>query len=515
MTEILVEYPGRFRKIPVDPGLTIAQNLFVAGFFRGIPLCSGLGHCGLCRIRFLSVPLPRPDDVESKLFSTECLEEGWRLSCRHYPDPNTHIEVRQGAPVTPFSPSSISWEKVAIDIGTTTIKWQGTQRGQENKVHKGQCPNPQLGGGSDVMARMGLALHGYAMQDALQQAVLDWLRSFFCFVNLGEDAPEVVITGNAVMLYLLLGKPLTGLATAPYVLDYFFGEKVRIDPDVPTVYIPPLLSPFVGADISCGISHLKHLFGETIRYPFILADFGTNGEFVLALAADKFLVTSVAMGPALEGVGLSQGKMAGSGVCTSFSLTPAGILPGTGRINNGISGSGYLSLLALLHRTGVLLDDGRLRCGTTPLGRRIGRQIENDHGRSTLYLDGVNILTGQDIEEILKVKASCNYALEALFEHAGIKAHQITSVYLAGSLGEHFSSADLVELGFVPLSLQHKIHAVGNTSLAGAWDLLHDPEGKKNIKDLQKQVLSIALAGEIDFTTRFVHKMFFRYVQGH
>ena len=510
MVEILVEYSGIFRKIPVHSSLTLAQNLFAAGFFHGIPLCSALGHCGMCRIRFISPP-PPPDDVESRFFSKERLEEGWRLSCRHYPHPNTHIAISHGSQASHALPLGAPWARVAIDIGTTTIKWLGIKQGEDDKMVRGQCLNPQLGAGSDVMARMGFALHDPALQEALRQAVIHWLQSFFSTEGTGRNVPEVVITGNSVMLYLLLGKPLEGLATAPYALEYTLGDEIPIDPVLPAAYIPPLLSPFVGADISCGIIHLTHTLGKTIQYPFILADFGTNGEFVLALAADRFLVTSVAMGPALEGVGLSRGKMAAKGVCTSFSLTPAGMFAGTGNVKKGISGSGYLSLLALLRRTGILQDDGRMHSGTTPLGIRIGRQINADNGHQTLCLEGYEVLTGTDIEEILKVKASCNVALEVLLQHAGIAAHQIKQCYLAGSLGEHVRSADLVELGFVPISLQSKIQVLGNTSLAGAWDVLHDQEARKNIECLRTQVVSISLAGEEGFATRFVQKMFFRY----
>lgn len=510
MVEILVECAGIPRKLCFYSRLTFAQNLFAAGFFQGIPLCSGQGHCGMCRIRFLTLP-PLPDDVESILFSKERLGEGWRLSCRHYPHANAHIEIGHGRQISSPLPSEILWSRVAIDIGTTTIKWQGTRRGDDSTVIRGQCLNPQVGAGTDVMARMGVALHASPMQDALKQAVIHWLQSFFSAENADSNIPEVVITGNSVMLYLLLGKPLDGLATAPYFLTYTFGHNVCCDSALPVAYIPPLLSPFVGADISCGIIHLIRFQGKSLMYPFILADFGTNGEFVLALSPDTFLVTSVAMGPALEGVGLSMGKMSGKGVCTSFSLTPAGIFPRSGRVQKGISGSGYLSLLALLHRTGILQDDGRFHLGTTPLGSRISRQIQTNNGHQTLSLEGCEVLTGSDIEEILKVKASCNLALEVLLERAGISAHQVKKFYLAGSLGEHLSSSDLVELGFVPISLQAKIQTMGNTSLAGAWDLLHDPEARKHIESLSTQVEGISLAGEDGFATRFVQKMFFRY----
>ena len=510
MAEIQIECGDEIRSIPVYPELTLAQNLFAAGFYKGVPLCSGLGQCGRCRVCFLSLP-PDPGPVERALFSPARLLEGWRLACRQYPGDAARIripDVRQPRPSmsSPLEP----FRTLAIDVGTTAVKWRGIRRRTSEEV-RGHCLNPQVGSGSDVMARMGFALHGAPMQKYLKQVLVEWLHQL---IGVGEDPrdiPEVVITGNAVMIYFLLEKSLHGLAAAPYTLEYTGDESVVIDESLAPVYIPPLLSPFIGADISCGILHLTRRDHAALEYPFVLADFGTNGEFVLALSPEKYLVTSVAMGPALEGVGLSKGKMAGAGVCTGFLMTPGGIIPEAGSVAHGISGSGYLSLVALLGRLHVLNEDGGFQEGKTPLARKTGRQIREKSGTVSLWLEGCEVLTGGDVEEILKVKASCNYALEALLTHAGLHADQIARVFLAGSLGENVAHADLLDLGFFPLSCAGKILNVGNTSLAGAWDLLNDAGARTAVSQLRDRVTTIVLAEEDDFTGGFVRKMHFAY----
>ena len=65
-------------------------------------------------------------------------------------------------------------------------------------------------------------------------------------------------------------------------------------PDLPPARIPPLLAPFVGADISAGMAAIA--FGpDPPRYPYLLADLGTNGEFALALSPEEYLLASVPM----------------------------------------------------------------------------------------------------------------------------------------------------------------------------------------------------------------------------
>ena len=46
------------------------------------------------------------------------------------------------------------------------------------------------------------------------------------------------------------------------------------------------------------------------RFPLLLADMGTNGEFVLLRAGLPPLLASVPLGPALEGIGLRCGGIA-------------------------------------------------------------------------------------------------------------------------------------------------------------------------------------------------------------
>ena len=71
---------GATRELAPDAALTLAQRLFLAGFFANAPLCAGLGKCGLCRVRFVAAaPPPLPEDL--RRLGREAVAAGWRLSC--------------------------------------------------------------------------------------------------------------------------------------------------------------------------------------------------------------------------------------------------------------------------------------------------------------------------------------------------------------------------------------------------------------------------------------------------
>ncbi|GAU07518.1 ASKHA domain-containing protein [Desulfoplanes formicivorans] len=501
---------------PIHAGATLAQNLFAAGLYQGRPLCAGLGACGRCRVLYLSDP-PAPDDVEVNVLSTRQLTAGWRLSCRHLPVPGTSIRIAHDSLTTPASGDDVSlytesWDRLAIDIGTTAIKWQGVQPGSST-LHYGHLLNPQVGAGADVMARMAFAQLGPAMSLCLQQCLITSIERLVGRKDISR--PAVVVTGNSVMIYSLLGRSFQGLAASPYALTYAGGAMATLTRQHASsslqVYIPPLLAPFVGADIACGLAHILGHYPVSELFPFILADFGTNGEFVLALGPDNYWVTSVAMGPALEGIGLTRGKIASSGVCTGFTLTRDGLCPAGGSIGHGISGTGYLSLVSLLRRTGVLDDTGLFTRPGHLVGQRIENMVQHNASGKALVLEGKTILTGRDVEEILKLKASCNYALKSLLGHGRLRTNAVRKVFVSGALGGNLRPLELVDLGFFPTSWEKKICLAGNTALKGAWDLLVDKDARTRVQGLQGHVQSLDLPAQDDFARGYVAKMRFGY----
>lgn len=515
---------------------TYAQAVYTSGVVPAPALCSGLGHCGRCSMRFLSPP-PEPAPEDEHVLSKEDLAAGWRLGCKHAPRSGAVVQIPEPPQrtATMRRPQRGARLCVAVDLGTTTLHWQAWEQGSTALLASGGELNPQMGAGSEVMSRLAYAARP---ENARKLRVLVLRRIQALLRELRGRDSEIVklcVSGNTTMTSLLLGKPLDGLSRAPYRLDYAGGEVVDLADglekaneyfDIPECYIPPQLAPFVGGDVTAGLVYVRYGFEQAPPPPYLLADFGTNGEFALVLGKDKLIVASVALGPALEGIGLRHGSVARPGAVVGFDIEPAGLRPhllpgGAVRAGDvGITGAGYLSLLHRLKGVGLLDVDGRFAeeddPRLPPLARRFARSVAASGGKLPLELPGGRVwLWPGDVEEVLKVKAACNTALSRLLEAAGLQVHELNGLCLAGALGEHVGVRNLEGLGFIPPGFGRKVLLVGNASLAGASLLLH-PDHADAYRRWACHVAAGAqvldLAEETGFADAFFTRMKFTYV---
>lgn len=499
MLKIEIRQQGKvLASIGAKPGQPFLHLLFEAGIGRGRELCAGAGLCGKCRIRFLgAAPEPCADD-RARLGEAE-LASGWRLACKHVVTQPCSIEV----PVL-SAPARVKGqgEGLAVDIGTTRIKWallSKTGRSPEFAM-----VNPQMAVGSEVMSRLRYALSSEAAREQLRRSVTDVLTD----LARESGASSLAVSGNSTMIATLLDVPLHGLAHAPYSLPWRGGEFVRLDENLPPAYIPPLLGPFVGADISAG---LACIFSREPEFPFLLADLGTNGEFVLGLDSGHFLACSVPMGPAIEGVGLCCGSMAGDHVLSSVELGPKGLL-WTGTPLTGICGTGYIALLSMLRRLGLIDVAGHFKEPNMPLARSEAGRVRDHRLGRVFELERDAFMAERDIEEFLKAKAGVNVALRSLVKKAGLAEQDVQRVYLAGALGEHATPDHLLSLGFLPEVWREKIEVVGNTSLDGTLLALEREDVRAWLDRLSDLVAVENLLDKEDFAAQFMRAMHFAWV---
>lgn len=567
-----------------DAATTLAQLVWMSGQVEPPALCSGLGRCGRCAARFTRrAPAPHPADREQ--FSAAELADGWRLLCRHAPLPPNDADKADGegmaftlpagkAPrrtrtldthpggthpggARRAAPASDVSLLLAIDLGTTTLHWSALTPDGHRVAHGAEL-NPQMGAGSEVMSRLAVASTpaGLATLRRLTLAAVARIAA-----GLPGPVSSLCVAGNSAMTAILLGHDVSGLAAAPYRLDYAGGTMETLPEPadlaaIRDVWIPPQPAPFVGGDVAAGMAAL--LYGglaappaaasvtatsETMppltadarpaeplsahhrpahpslpRFPFLLADLGTNGEFVLATGPDNALVTSVALGPALEGIGLSCGGVAQPGAIAAFTLGPAGLVPtvlpeddGTPAAPTHLCGTGYISLLRVLLRAGLLDEDGRFVMEPhSPLSRRLAALLVEVRGERRLPLPGGLHLSAGDVEEVLKVKAAFSLAYERLLAEAGMPGTALDAVYLAGALGEHARPDDLETLGFLPAGVTGRTRAVGNASLRGAELLLLRPELRERIIAWRTGCRVVDLAAASDFADAFLRHMRFR-----
>lgn len=461
-------------------------------------------------------------------------------------------QARNGLPVRGCVPAR------SAPSGIATGKYSGAPE----VMGQGHFLNPQAGAGADVMSRLAVARHepGRAVLSRLARQSL--LRVADSLERGGMGRVErLCVAANTAMTDIFLDRPVEGLCAAPYRLEHQGHEWADV-PGFPPVYIPPLPAPFAGGDVSAG---LAALLAAGVPRPFVLADLGTNGELALMDEAGGLLLASVPLGPALEGIGPQCGQLAGPGVITDFSLAPTGLeahffMPGPhaaakpgsvpdampdtvwGAVTHGghcpcpacqtaageaerrdpaegalppvrgISATGYVSLLAVLLRVGLLREDGAFVSDPAmPLARRLAVALEagNGSGGARLRLPYGQWLCAADVEELLKVKAAFALALESLLAAAGLAPQDVSSLCLAGALGEHVRAHDLQTIGLISPALAPRLRAVGNASLDGAALLAVHPRHREELARLCARANVLSLVDEKNFHQNYLRHMRF------
>ncbi len=531
---------------------SLAQALWLSGKIAPVPLCSGLGRCALCKARFIS-PAPPALDKEKKILSTLC-DAGWRLTCKHmlhtlqcnengmieivlpettYTHTTQKNVVFHHAATLPKHSTTTENIFLAVDVGTTSLHWRAIHS-HGACIAQGQCINPQMGAGSDIMSRIAAATQPH-IATTLADLIHTRLREI-CHTL--PPVSALCLAANTAMTAIFLQKNVHSLASAPYTLPYA-GNSTEHLPHLPPIYIPPQLAPFVGGDISAGYASLVH--GTEKPFPFLLADMGTNGEFVLAIHPQKAYIASVPMGPALEGIGLNFGTMAdssaGKGIVCAVSLTPQGISPTTldGSPPQNICGTGYLSLIDTLLRVGIIDNMGHFcptQSNASPLIRKLTAKLTTKDDENIFSLwplphyahkatqtlptlhnntEEYIYISATDVEKILQVKAAFSLAIQELLHTADINAADLKHIYIAGAMGSHCPPHILERLGFVPQGMGTRIVSIGNAALDGAQTLLLHPEARHTLTTWSKHCTHVSLTENIQ--QKFLRHMQFAYTE--
>ncbi len=516
---------------------TLAQALWLSGQLSPVPLCSGLGRCGACKVRFMG-PAPLHTALENEILGENAIADGWRLACRHtltsliFKNDSMYLYVpapkikKSSIPFSPLNHEHIQRQPatLSIDLGTTSFCWQVLDT-NGHIVSEGKELNPQMGAGSDIISRIqfGMKPHGAQL---LSRLVHEKIQHIIQNMAPAYIIQEVGLAANTAMTALFLEKDVQCLAHAPYSLPLTGHCHAHVH-ELPPIYLPPALAPFVGSDISAGYAALmaRKNAGENVNFPFLLADLGTNGEFILAINDREAFITSVPMGPALEGIGLSHGHMAdgSAGIVHTVRLSPTGLQPQTldGTAPQKICGTGYISLIHALLKVGLLTETGlftkqptyknkspfftKLAAGLTQKNERMVLSLWQNMSPSPMYL------YAHDVEEILKVKASFSFAMAQLLKHAGLAPAQLQHIYIAGAMGQHVQMADFEGLGFVPQGAGTRIISLGNSALEGMSALLLDNNLRENIYQWSKGCTLVNLTEDEHFTEKFMQHMNFSY----
>lgn len=475
--------------------------------------CGGMGHCGKCRIRLAGGELPE-STADRQYLSVEERAMGMRLACTAYPTADIRIRVplvRAQADIRAEEyRADAGGYGVAIDIGTTTLA--AVLYGHTDGRHLAECTAANSGRsyGADVLSRMeaSIAGNGTRLRELLQKDLRALLRRLCEAAGIAlKDITSVTCAGNLTMVHLLMGYPCDTLGRAPFIP--FFRGSLRMDAGdllsdaecCAPVLILPAVSAFVGGDITAGMLALDM---DRRHSPMLLLDIGTNGEMVLC-AGEKRYVTSAAAGPAFEGGGISCGCAAVDGAVARVQLVTmpdhtvrTDVTTIAGAPACGICGSGVLTLVSELLRHGLLDRNGTL---AEPYRERGYAFAESSAG--TFYF------TQADVRAVQLAKGAIRAAIGLLLDAAGLCPEEVTEIALAGSFGAHMDVGAAFDIGLLPEGFRGRVHAVGNTSLAGAVCAGREQQDTGRPERLADGCRNVELAGDPRFEKNYLRYMNF------
>lgn len=452
---IRVVFPEGGRVLEADRGDSLLRLIREAGIELDTS-CGGTGRCKGCTVLVNGVAQkaclsPVMDDVE--------------VTIPHRPaDEGYAILLDGGLPDAQSSVSAGSSDTyaVAVDLGTTTVagKLIELTTGQERDSFAQL--NAQRPHGADVISRISASQDDPSLLAGLIREQIDHaLKTMLARQSIdGRQVHRLVIAGNTVMSYILLGLPCRSLGVAPFKPAFhiegpypyrglFHTDTLSCDCDV-----LPFISAYVGGDLTAG---LIALHGED---DFILMDMGTNGELVFK-RGDRLICTATAAGPAFEGGGIECGSGSTRGAVSSvrheegaFVLTTIGDAPPA-----GICGSGILDLMAILVREGFVDTTGFLARPTRDDRVVLAEDPRGGSGAAVYF-------TQKDVRQYQLAKSAVRTGLEILLREMG--GALPARVFLAGGFGQNLDPESAITTGLLPESFRGRVVPLGNSSLSGA-----------------------------------------------
>src|SRR5271157_736523 len=405
----------------------------------------------------------------------------------------------------------------AVDIGTTTLVVALIDLRDGRELAIASSLNPQARHAQDVLSRIKLG----SQPQGLQLLHGELIAELNCLVGAAAaeaDVPvrhiyEAVFSGNTTMLHLATATNPASLGKYPYTPALQGGQHVSaadiglVMAPRGLVYLPPIMSAYVGADIASGIlaTKLAEQRGVTL-----FVDIGTNGEMMLA-ANGQLTATSTAAGPAFEGMNIACGMRASRGAIEQVSLSGNDVEIKT--IANaepvGLCGSGLLDVVGELAAHGGVDKNGRFQTNGSLPDRQWKDRFGSLDGKPVFRIADPVYLSQKDVRQVQLAKAAVRAGIELLLRSHGLVAAQVDRVLIAGSFGFHLRTASLIHLGLLPREFKDRVEFVGNTSKSGARAFLLNRRLRDELKQPVQRVHVLELANDPAFKKTFVKALSF------
>lgn len=417
---------------------------------------------------------------------------------------------------------------VAFDVGTTTVVGtlidleHGGERGVASKM------NGQISHGDDVIARIQACRENPDAAGVLQKAILDTLNSIIAKLCEQASIPaqniyEVVLAGNSTMQQLLLGMDSSALGEVPFVQVFDraithsareIGLEVNRGADA---YIFPQIGGFVGGDTVAGMVAAKL---DRLEGPVLLVDIGTNGEIVLANQG-KMISASTAAGPAFEGARIRQGMRAVPGAIEKVLMDEDMMINVIGNVKPlGLCGTALIDAVAELLRKGIIDETGRIQASDeieADLPEALLKRIKPaDDGFCFELASAAEAANGEavclwqkDVRELQLASGAIRAGINILLKHAGVEAHELKEVLLAGAFGNFIRRNQARRIGLLPAMPTERIRFIGNAASLGAKRVMLSREDRRYADNLRDASEHIDLSLDAEFQLEFSMAMMF------
>lgn len=508
--------------------------------------CGGRGSCHSCAVR-IEGEVPPPGIKDLSDFPPEDLAAGWRRACQTRPigDCTVHVPAKTaaaavmtgqdaGVQIVPIEQPILVrdsrpgfWRRgehmvgpiagdralgLAVDLGTTNMAAALVDMTSGAVVGTAAKENPQAVFGADVISRCMHAMRGESSALALQAAAVAGITELASQLTGGhpEYVAELAVVGNSVMQHLLLHLSVENLARAPHQPVTFDAVDVLAStlnfPFAPGAWVNvgPNIAGFVGSD------HVAALLETMLAPPagsWALLDIGTNTEISL-FNEGQLTSVSCASGPAFEGGMLSCGMGAAPGAVQRIHLNGGLRLDTIANADPvGVCGSGALSMVAELRRSGGADKHGRLQ-STFPGVRSRSQQLEfvlaDESQTGALPV----VFTQDDVRAVQLAKGAIRAGLESLLDEGKVPAAELGHVIVAGAFGKYIDMDDAQAIGLLPPSIpRERILQVGNAAGAGVRRILACAKARQYATQLARQAHYLELATRREFQKTFIRNV--------
>ena len=417
---------------------------------------------------------------------------------------------------------------IAIDLGTTTISVQLIDLKRGKILYTKNGYNEQIHCGLDIISRINYACQPARLEDLRIKAVHSINRLIAEAAQEAEINKEQIycahVSGNTVMLHLLLGLNPEYIRLAPYTPTVLQVPPVSareagiaIHPDAVIAFSPGIGS-YVGGDITAGI--LCTDLAQDKEEICLFLDIGTNGEMVIG--NNEFLIScACSAGPAFEGGGIECGMRATTGAINSVTIDRETGQAQYTTIGNatplGICGSGMIDLVAELFLSGWLDAAGKLnRSKKCPFIQLNGRRACYTIADAAAIPGGKPIIiTENDIDNLMRAKAAIHAAAAVLLKQIGISFADLAKFYVAGGFGRFLNLQNAIIIGLLPDMPPEKFQYLGNTSLLGSYLLLLSDDFRNRQLTLTKRMTYIDLSNFPGFMDEYTAALFLPHTELH